>query len=197
MTAIWTHLANSLIALVYSANYIKVTGSDFDTTENIYRRVLRGKEVSAEIEPETFNHIQALIFAIQYLILNDKPITENFLKKVHAKLCAGKILHGEAGEAGEYRTRRIAEKYRKDRRKKPLFIRSRHCDRLNHIHPFEDSNGTIKRILLDVLLLKYSGDVTTYGGNNEQKQNNWASRRRATTKKIEKHQNGKRKVITN
>ncbi|XXH04569.1 hypothetical protein Hte_010986 [Hypoxylon texense] len=233
MSDIWIKLENNLIQLVYGSNFIEVTGSDFDITEKLCRSVFQGKETRAEAEsgtleyeqakaalialkrPSSFediirsrqeiiNHAQALKYAIDHFVLDGKPITEGFLKEVHAKLCTGKVIHEEAGEPGEYRTWEIAARHGQDMRKKSIFIRasavpqymadlvgdihsdlmdaenskaidpvdlaSRYCHRLVCIHPFGDGNGRMCRILLNILLLKYAGYVTTFGGNDDERQ---------------------------
>ncbi|KAI1777981.1 fido domain-containing protein [Hypoxylon cercidicola] len=230
---LWAKIEDSLVELVYGSNFIEVTGSDFDVTEKLCRQILRGENVSAEVEPrsaeyeqaraalialkrpssfeevirsrqEIINHSQALNYAIDHFVLDSKPITEDFLKELHAKLCFGNVLHEEAGEPGKYRTWEIAARHGKDMKQKSIFIRasavpqymadlvddlhkdiidaeqtkvidpfdiaSRYCHRLVCIHPFGDGNGRMCRILLNILLLKYAGYVTTFGGTEGERQ---------------------------
>ncbi|KAI4861902.1 Fic-domain-containing protein [Hypoxylon rubiginosum] len=230
---LWAIIEDSLVGLVYGSNFIETTGSDFDVTEKLCRRILHGEQVSARVEqgsaeyeqaraalialkrPSSFedvvrsrqeiiNHAQALNYAVDHFVLDSKPITEDFLKEVHSKLCTGKVLHEDAGEPGKYRTWEIAARHGQDMRKKSIFIRasavpqymadlvsdlhndlidaensktidpfdlaSRYCHRLVCIHPFGDGNGRMCRILLNILLLKYAGYATTFGGNEEERQ---------------------------
>ncbi|KAI6090301.1 Fic-domain-containing protein [Hypoxylon rubiginosum] len=152
MNEIWAHLEESLVKLVYSSNFIEVTGSDFNVTQELCRQILRGQDISAEIGPgpeyeqaqaalitlkrpsspedvirsrqEVINHVQALEFAIQHFVLDGEPITDSFLKDIHTRLCAGKVLHEEAGGTGEYRTWEIAARHGADMKKKSIFIRA-------------------------------------------------------------------------
>ncbi len=52
----------------------------------------------------------------------------------------------------------------------PFDMANRYCRRLVCIHPFGDGNGRMCRILLNVLLLKYAGHVSTFGGNETERQ---------------------------
>ncbi|KAF3063813.1 putative fic doc family protein [Daldinia childiae] len=228
-----TTIEDSLIELVYSSNFIEVTGSDFDVTEKLCRAIFRGQEVQAEVEPnspeyeqaraalialkrpnspeeivrsrqEVINHAKALNYAIDHIILNSEPVTEDFLREVHGILGAGKVLGEDAGRPGEYRTWEIAARHGQDMKKKSIFIRastvptymkelvgdlhkdmiaaeengtidpfdmaSRYCHRLVCIHPFGDGNGRMCRILLNMILLKYAGFVSTFGGTEDERQ---------------------------
>ncbi|KAI1803113.1 Fic-domain-containing protein [Daldinia bambusicola] len=52
----------------------------------------------------------------------------------------------------------------------PFDFASRYCHRLACIHPFGDGNGRMCRILLNVILLKYAGFVSTFGGTEAERQ---------------------------
>ncbi|KAI1465244.1 fido domain-containing protein [Daldinia caldariorum] len=52
----------------------------------------------------------------------------------------------------------------------PFDLASRYCYRLVCIHPFGDGNGRMCRILLNVILLKYAGFVSTFGGTEAERQ---------------------------
>ncbi|KAI1642538.1 Fic-domain-containing protein [Daldinia loculata] len=228
-----TMIEDGLVELVYSSNFIEVTGSDFDVTEKLCRAIFRGQQVQAEVElnspeyeqartalvrlgrPSSFqdviqsrqeiiNHANALNYAIDHIILNSEPVTEDFLRETHGILCAGKVLGEDAGQPGEYRTWEIAARHGQDMKKKSIFIRastvptymaelvddlhkdmvaaeengtiypfdmaSRYCHRLVCIHPFGDGNGRMCRILLNIILLKYAGFVSTFGGTEAERQ---------------------------
>ncbi|KAI2617884.1 fido domain-containing protein [Hypoxylon sp. NC1633] len=229
---IWAKTEDSLVELVYGSNFIEVTGSDYDVTEKICRKMFRGEDVAALVEPrsaeyeqaeaalvalkrpssledvirsrqEVINHAHALDYAIDHVVLGGHPITEQFIKKVHSMLCTGKVLHEDAGEPGVYRTWEIAARHGADSKKRSIFIRAstvpaymsdfvadlhndmlaaedgkatdpidmatRYCYRFVCIHPFGDGNGRMCRILLNALLLKYAGHVSTFGGTEEER----------------------------
>ncbi|KAI1460548.1 Fic-domain-containing protein [Annulohypoxylon moriforme] len=235
LSNIWPDFEGDLIKFIHGSNYIEVTGSDFDVTRKLCRRVFGGEEeVSAHVEEgsadyeearaallalkrpnsfedivrsrqEVINHAIALKFAIDSVVLNGQEITEDFIKVVHQKLSFGEVLHEDAGSPGEYRTWEIAARHGKDMRSKSIFIRAsvvpdymktfitdlkndmlkaedtksiypydianRYCHRFVCIHPFGDGNGRMCRILLNVLLLKYAGHISTFGGtDNERKE---------------------------
>ncbi|KAI1399671.1 Fic-domain-containing protein [Hypoxylon fuscum] len=52
----------------------------------------------------------------------------------------------------------------------PFDLASRYCHRFVCIHPFGDGNGRMCRILLNILLLKYAGHVTPFGGSEEERE---------------------------
>ncbi|KAI1213154.1 fido domain-containing protein [Annulohypoxylon truncatum] len=52
----------------------------------------------------------------------------------------------------------------------PFDMANRYCHRLVCIHPFGDGNGRMCRILLNVLLLKYAGHVSTFGGSDNERE---------------------------
>ncbi|KAI2467383.1 Fic-domain-containing protein [Annulohypoxylon bovei var. microspora] len=51
----------------------------------------------------------------------------------------------------------------------PFDMANRYCHRLVCIHPFGDGNGRMCRILLNILLLKYAGLVSTFGGSEDER----------------------------
>ncbi|KAI1410544.1 fido domain-containing protein [Hypoxylon sp. FL1857] len=155
---LWTKVEEDLIEFVYSSNHIEFAGSNLG------------------------------------------PITEDFLKQVHKKLCSGTVLGEDAGAPGEYRSWEIAARHGKE--KKSTFIRAsavplymadlvddlradmlkagtkaidafdmanRYCHRFVCVHPFGDGNGRLCRILLTVLLLKYTRHVSIFGGTDSER----------------------------
>lgn len=231
MADLWAKIEDSLVEVVYGSNYIEVTGSNYDVTANLCRQIFRGEKVLAIVDErdedyqqgraalismkrshtfddvirsrqEIINHAYALNYAIDSVVFASNPITEEFLREVHTKLCAGEVLGEDAGQPGEYRTWEIAARH--GEKKRSIFIRSasvpiymkqlvadlqddmasaeqtgvldpvdlasRYCHRLVCIHPFGDGNGRMCRILLNILLLKYAGHVSTFGGNDAERE---------------------------
>ncbi|KAI0829499.1 Fic-domain-containing protein [Hypoxylon sp. FL0890] len=150
---LWTRVQQDMIELIYTSNYIEYAGSDFDVTEKLCRQLFRGEEVTAQVEPESpdyaqaraalialgrpsstedvicsrqeiINHTNALSYAINHVTCNNEPITEEFLKELHKKLCSGAVLGEDAGSPGEYRSWEIAARHGKDMKKKSVFIRA-------------------------------------------------------------------------
>ncbi|KAI1102607.1 hypothetical protein F4804DRAFT_312446 [Jackrogersella minutella] len=124
-----SQLGEDLVKLIHGSNYIEVTGSDFDVTEKLCRRIFGGEEVRAQVEAgsseykqasaalvtlkrpsyfqdivrsrqEIINHAQALNYAVDHVVLNSESITEYFLKEVHGKLCSGNGLGEDTGSPG-------------------------------------------------------------------------------------------------
>ncbi|KAJ9156224.1 Filamentation induced by cAMP/death on curing-related protein [Pleurostoma richardsiae] len=52
----------------------------------------------------------------------------------------------------------------------PYTLAARYHHQFVMIHPFGDGNGRMSRIILNVLLLKYAGHVTTFGSDDEEKE---------------------------
>ncbi|KAI1143643.1 Fic-domain-containing protein [Hypoxylon sp. FL0543] len=229
---LFTRAQHDLTELIYGSNYIETAGLDFSITEELCGKLFQGEEVTAQVDPdspeyaqakaalialkrpssaedvicgrqEILNHVHALTYAINRFLFNDQPISEDFFKELHERLCDGAVLGEDAGNPGEYRTWEIAARHGKDMKKKSIFIRAsavpvymanlvsdlrrdmlkaeaksidpydmanRYCHRFVCIHPFGDGNGRMCRILLNVLLLKYTGHVTIFGGTEGERQ---------------------------
>lgn len=243
MSEFWSKIEDNLVEVVYGSNYIEVTGSNREVTAKLGRQIFSGKTVPTMIDEkdpeyeegrtallemgrshtlddiirsrqEIINHADALKYAVDYVVLDSKSITEEFIKEVHTRLCAGQVLGEDAGEPGEYRTWEIAARH--GVKKKSVFIRSstvpaymkqlvsdiqedmastehthvtdpfdlasRYCHRLICIHPFGDGNGRMCRILLNILLLKYEGYLSTFGGNDAEREEYLDLARRANKK---------------
>ncbi|KAI1269664.1 fido domain-containing protein [Xylariaceae sp. FL1019] len=229
---LWQTIEDSLVQLVYSSNFIELTGSSYRVTDQLCRKVFRGEKVDAVVEErsqeyqdardallaqfpdsavtrqtvyrsrqEVINHARALDYAIEHFVLDSEPISELFLKECHKILCDG-VLDSDAGYAGEYRTWEIAARH--GMKKNSQFIRakavpsymaelvrhieedlimaetskaldpfdmaSRCCHRFVCIHPFGDGNGRMCRILLNIILLKYGGHVSCFGGTEAERE---------------------------
>ncbi|KAI0124214.1 fido domain-containing protein [Xylariales sp. AK1849] len=232
-----TELQDILIEFINSSNFIGHAGSSWVVTYTLCRQVFKGCEaVIAHVEPgtpeyakaeaalirfgrpcelkdiirsrqEVINHAGALMCAIEYVLLNSLPVTEDLLKEIHRRLCAEDILDLEgveiggayrdwpiAARHGEEKSQRVSRfvhertvpEYMKeliadlqkdmeaiehmDKTVNPYEMASRYCHRLIRIHPFRDGNGRLCRILLNVLLLKYAGHVSIFGGTEEQRE---------------------------
>ncbi|KAI2785494.1 fido domain-containing protein [Daldinia loculata] len=64
----------------------------------------------------------------------------------------------------------------------PFDMANRYCHRLVCIHPFGDGNGRMCRILLNILLLKYAGHVSTFGSTEPEREEYLDLARRANKK---------------
>ncbi|KAI1084767.1 Fic-domain-containing protein [Whalleya microplaca] len=232
MNELWAKIEDSLVEVVYTSNFIETVGSNYDVTEKICRRIFRGETIPDQIPPgspeyieardalidlnrpsnaeeisrsrqEIINHAQALNYAVDQIVLDSKPITEDFIREVHKKLCAGGVLGEDNGEPGVYRDWRIAARHGKGKKASqfihpravpeymnklvsdiqadmaqaeadgsvdPFNMASSYCHRLVCIHPFGDGNGRMCRIILNVLLLKYAGHVSAFGGDAEERE---------------------------
>ncbi|KAL9028155.1 MAG: hypothetical protein Q9196_003437 [Gyalolechia fulgens] len=49
----------------------------------------------------------------------------------------------------------------------PFMIAAKYCDRFVNIHPFQDGNGRMCRLILNAILIKYSGVVIALGEKSE------------------------------
>ncbi|KAI0162211.1 Fic-domain-containing protein [Xylariaceae sp. FL1272] len=227
-------IVERVVQLIYSSNFIEVTGTSYAITDQLCRKVFNGEKVGALVEDtspeyhaalnallnlqqhttgesltyedvirsrqEVINHAEALCFAIDQFVLKAQPFSEVFLQEVHRKLCSG-VINNDAGQPGQYRTWEVAARHGTNTKKKSKFIRhsavpdymaalikdlendlatvektnefdvydmaSRYCHRFVCIHPFGDGNGRVCRIILNVILLKYGGFVTCFGGSEE------------------------------
>ncbi|OTB00145.1 hypothetical protein M426DRAFT_15793 [Hypoxylon sp. CI-4A] len=128
----------ALIDLVYTSNYIELTGSNLDVTTKLCCKIFKNEKVAARIEPESteytqardalaslgrpnsfddvirsrreiINHAQAIMYAIDNVIWRRIPIDESLLKAVHKRLCLGDVLEEDAGRPCGYRQYRTWE----------------------------------------------------------------------------------------
>ncbi|CAJ2513617.1 Uu.00g017360.m01.CDS01 [Anthostomella pinea] len=140
-------IEDRLAWVVYTSNYIEVTGSSFHVTKKIWRKLIHGDPVTAGVEPgsleyeqsrealialkrphsaeavtrsrqEIINHSHALLSAIDRIVLNSQPITESFFKCIYNALCVGKVLGKVAGNPGVYRTWEVAASHGEDTKDK-------------------------------------------------------------------------------
>ncbi|KAF8852592.1 Fic-domain-containing protein [Acephala macrosclerotiorum] len=49
----------------------------------------------------------------------------------------------------------------------PIMFAAKYCDRIVNVHPFQDGNGRICQLILNVLLMRYGGFVITLGEKGE------------------------------
>jgi Fic family protein len=49
----------------------------------------------------------------------------------------------------------------------PFFLAAKYSDQFVQIHPFEDGNGRLSRLILNVVLIKYAGITIAIGGEEE------------------------------
>ncbi|KAI1393352.1 Fic-domain-containing protein [Hypoxylon trugodes] len=61
----------------------------------------------------------------------------------------------------------------------PFDMANKYCHRLVCIHPFGDGNGRMCRILLNILLLKYTGRISIFGGTDDEREEYLGIARRA------------------
>jgi Fic family protein len=151
------------VNLAYSSNRMASNRLTRNEVEEVYRT----NKISTSFEPvkvddiiETINHFSAVCYVIDNIA---SPLTQAFIKKVHSLLTYGTYADRKARlHSGEYRTtksalgaqpQKIADAMNvliKDYEKQPVELEEIlefHAE-LEHIHPFEDYNGRVGRIIM-------------------------------------------------
>ncbi|MCJ1232147.1 hypothetical protein MMC14_000096 [Varicellaria rhodocarpa] len=144
---------------------------------------------------EVARHAEALCWAIERVVIKDMDLSEEIILEVHEILTKGEPYAGKYREhriAIRYRDDKSAEcirpqavleymsKLTSDLKQElrgkaggeldPYELAARYAHRFVCIHPFEDGNGRVKRIVLNVLLLKYAGHMAPFGGEPGEKE---------------------------
>ncbi|KAH0279578.1 Fic-domain-containing protein, partial [Aureobasidium melanogenum] len=159
--------------------------SDDDTTiQKIYREVVQ--------------HLRALMFLLDEIVLQDKPFSEELIPEAHKiltyKVDSAADSHNVYG--GVYRTTDVCaglttftapEHVPREMRAfiralsseisaaeqvghiDPYVLAAKYCHKFINIHPFVDGNGRICLLILNILLFKYAGVFCVLGENEQAK----------------------------
>lgn len=163
------------IELTYNSNHIEGSRLTHDQTRYIFETNtigIDGGTVKVDDIVETANHFKCIDFIIDNA---KKPITENFIKELHRTLKNGttdarrewfavggyKKLPNTVGDMFTARPEEVAEKMKRllseynAKKEKTLDDLLDFHYRFEIIHPFQDGNGRVGRLLLFKDCLKY------------------------------------------
>ena len=164
------------IDLTYNSNHIEVSRLTHDQTRYIFETNtigIDGGAVKVDDIVETVNHFKCIDLIIENA---KKPITENFIKELHRTLKNGttdarqdwfavgdyKRLPNTVGDMFTAKPEEVSEKMKEllfeyNAKKEKTFddLLDFHY-RFERIHPFQDGNGRIGRLLLFKECLKYN-----------------------------------------
>ncbi|TGJ87589.1 hypothetical protein E0Z10_g1210 [Xylaria hypoxylon] len=141
------------------------------------------------IRREIIQHAQALSWAIENIVLGGMPWSEDAVKTIHGLLYAGMtnddVVPGEDRGADHP----IAAKYIDPKTGKekvenlnediqraesgvpfdPYDLSAKHYHHFVNIHPFGDGNGRTSRIILNCLVMKFTGHLIPIGEDDKEK----------------------------
>ena len=163
------------VELTYNSNHIEGSRLTHDQTRYIYETNTIGMEngvLNVDDIVETANHFQCIDLVIDNA---EQPLTEDFIKLLHRTLKTGtsdsrkdwfavgeyKKLPNEVGGRSTTPPERVAEKMREllkqyaQTDKKTLKDLVEFHDQFECIHPFQDGNGRVGRLILFKECLRY------------------------------------------
>lgn len=163
------------VELTYNSNHIEGSRLTHDQTRYIYETNTIGMEngvLNVDDIVETANHFQCIDLIIDHA---EQPLTEDFIKLLHRTLKTGtsdsrkdwfavgeyKKLPNEVGGRSTTPPEQVAEKMRERLKqyaqtdKKTLKDLVEFHDQFERIHPFQDGNGRVGRLILFKECLRY------------------------------------------
>lgn len=163
------------VELTYNSNHIEGSRLTHDQTRYIYETNTIGMEngvLNVDDIVETANHFQCIDLVIDNA---EQPLTEDFIKLLHRTLKTGtsdsrkdwfavgeyKKLPNEVGGRSTTPPEQVAEKMREllkqyaQTDKKTLKDLAEFHDQFECIHPFQDGNGRVGRLILFKECLRY------------------------------------------
>lgn len=163
------------VELTYNSNHIEGSRLTHDQTRYIYETNTIGMEngvLNVDDIVETANHFQCIDLVIDHA---EQPLTEDFIKLLHRTLKTGtsdsrkdwfavgeyKKLPNEVGGRSTTPPEQVAEKMREllkryaQTDKKTLKDLVEFHDQFECIHPFQDGNGRVGRLILFKECLRY------------------------------------------
>ena len=163
------------VELTYNSNHIEGSRLTHDQTRYIYETNTIGMEngvLNVDDIVETANHFQCIDLVIDHA---EQPLTEDFIKLLHRTLKTGtsdsrkdwfavgeyKKLPNEVGGRSTTPPEQVAEKMRELLKqyaltdKKTLKDLVEFHDQFECIHPFQDGNGRVGRLILFKECLRY------------------------------------------
>ena len=163
------------VELTYNSNHIEGSRLTHDQTRYIYETNTIGMEngvLNVDDIVETANHFQCIDLVIDHA---EQPLTEDFIKLLHRTLKTGtsdsrkdwfavgeyKKLPNEVGGQSTTPPEQVAEKMRELLKqyaltdKKTLKDLVEFHDQFECIHPFQDGNGRVGRLILFKECLRY------------------------------------------
>ncbi|QGI78404.1 hypothetical protein CEK25_005133 [Fusarium fujikuroi] len=188
-TALDEYITDELAHMVYGSNMIEVAGGGVDITVKLCKDVFRGKELPEEISErdsdyqdlklyllnknlpsghaavlrsrrEIVQHAEAARYMIDQVCIKGKDLSHKIISETHGILTEKIDLNGTPWQyySGQYRTW------------DPVVLASKYCHKFVNIHPFADGNGRMCRLILNTLLLKYSGGFICIGQDGQDRQ---------------------------
>ena len=133
---------------------------------------------------EIIQHAKALHYIVSKALNRDEPLTERLILETHRILCEGQSFAGRYRQtlvmAGETEfckpsmvpteVGKLIEAFNKDVRESeedgtmdPFYLAADIAQDFVFIHPFQDGNGRMCRLLLNAYLVKYAGVIVSIG----------------------------------
>ncbi|KAF7533580.1 hypothetical protein G7054_g6979 [Neopestalotiopsis clavispora] len=123
---------------------------------------------------EVVNHAKAFQYIIDQVVSRDLPITQRLITTTHTILCQ---VFTPPSRVPEAMIAMIAElnqdlEYARQHNHNqidPFALAAKYSMRFAQIHPFQDGNSPMSRLILNAILCKYTGIVVPIGENQEDK----------------------------
>jgi Fic family protein len=158
-------LVGSMILAVFSSNYIERAGLSIDQTTKICRRIFAGEKAVAENVDE-----KDCKEAMKYLIERDGPEKATKRHVIQSRAEIIQHLHAMDHITQAMLMKKMVKDFNKDIAEAefkeeidPFFLAAKYSNEFVQIHPFEDGNGRVSRLILNPILLKYAGIVVSIG----------------------------------
>ncbi|KAL7629134.1 hypothetical protein AAE478_000653 [Parahypoxylon ruwenzoriense] len=197
-----------MIRAIFGSNMIEHAGLGYDITILLCKKVFAGEDADLKNMPsqyvlrgrnEIIQHAKAFQFIIHAFVTKKQDLTEDLIKETH------RILTKEYG--GTYRTiavgagstnftvpKFVPAKMREmcdDLKKElaaaqesntvdPFSIGAKYSLQFVQIHPFQDGNGRLCRMILNAVLCRYAGIIVPIGEHAEEREEYMGIKKRAS-----------------
>ncbi|KAK2476341.1 hypothetical protein H9L39_11565 [Fusarium oxysporum f. sp. albedinis] len=181
------YITDELARMVYGSNMIEVAGGGVDITLKLCKDVFQGKELPEEINERDEDYHDLKIHLLNKNLPSGHEAILRSRREIvqHAEAarymidqnvrCGSHVFMDESKVPAAMRD--MIDELDSDIKKAteegqidPVVLASKYCHKFVNIHPFADGNGRMCRLILNALLLKYSGRFICIGQDGQDRQ---------------------------